>query len=226
MAGKSRCKLLSINRLSNCQQNARPVEVPVFTDSSRRIYSFLNILRRPRFDAAPDFTASGHIVVTLLCRHGVIAGAVTDLQLSRIGIILGGGVNLDFNAAEIRIREPRTGIVRNQVLGAQLIADLAKGSVQLLQPASIEVLAAGVARQLDKRVFAADVAAGAVFYRHDDDAVQNDFGLLRLAYGLLVTRLADRVAAVGNDDHHFAAATIKQRVGAKIQRVIQRGGRS
>src|SRR5208283_4200828 len=143
---------------------------------------------------------------------------MTNLQLSRIGIVLGGRVDLDLNAAEIRIREARAGIVGDQVLGAQLITDLAKGGVELLQAAGIEVLAPGIPRKLDERVFPANVAASAVFDGHNDDAVQNDFRLLRLAYGFLVIRLADGIAAVGNDHHHFAAAAVKQRVVQRSRR--------
>src|SRR5271157_2067519 len=148
------------------------------------------------------------------------------LQFRGIGIILGGGINLDLNAAEARVGQSRTGVVSNQVLCAQLVADLAESGVQLLQTAGVEVLPAGIAGELDERMFSADVAAGAVFDGNDDDAVQDDLRLLRLANCFLIARLADRVAAIGNHDHDLAAAPLEQRVGAEIQRVVQRGGRS
>src|SRR5271157_3882392 len=138
----------------------------------------------------------------LLRRHGVVASTVADLQIAWIGIVLGVGIDLDLYAAVVRVRESRTGVVGNQVLRAQFIADLAKGGVELLQATGIEVLTAGIARELDERVLPANVAAGAVFDRHDDDAVHDDLGLLRLPQGLLVGRLAeDRTSTRLNSSH-------------------------
>src|SRR5271166_4328514 len=149
-----------------------------------------------------------------------------DLQIAGTGIVLGGGIDLDLDATIVGVGELHTGVVGDQILRAQLVADLAEGGIELCQPAGVEVLPAGVAGELNERVLSAYVAAGAAFDGNDDNAVEDDLSLLRLSDRLLVTGLADGVAAVGDHDHDLAAATVEQRVGAEIQRIVQRGRRS
>ena len=117
--------------------------------------------------------------------------------------------------AVFRIRKPLAGIVGDQVLRSQFLADLVKGRIQLFCRTGVEILSASIARELDQRVLAANVTSGIALDGHDDDAVQNDLGLLRLSHRVLVARFADRIAAVGDDDHHFASAPVQQRVGAR-----------
>src|SRR5664280_2079046 len=157
----------------------------------------------------------------LLRRHGVVAGPVAHLQLGGIGIVLGGGVDLDIDAAKVRIGESRAGVVGDQILRAQFVANLPECGIQLLQSTGVKVLASGVARKLNERVFTADVSPCATFNRHDDDAVENDLGLLGSANGIVIVGLADGVAAIGDYHHDLAAAALQQRSRAQVKSVVE-----
>src|ERR1039457_5408035 len=105
----------------------------------------------------------------LLPRHGVVTSPMAYLQRGGIGIILGRSIDLDLDAAVIRIRESSTGVVGDQILGAQFVANLPECGIQLLQSAGVKVLPSSVARKLNQRVFTADVASCATFNGHNDD---------------------------------------------------------
>src|SRR5215469_4045083 len=66
-------------------------------------------------------------IAFLLRRHSVIPGAVAHLELRRVRIVLRSWIDLDLDAAKLRIREPRAWIVSDQILGAQLVTDLPEG---------------------------------------------------------------------------------------------------
>src|SRR5262249_16779195 len=91
-------------------------------------------------------------------------------------------------------------VISEQVLSAKLDADLPEGVFQPLTPFGIVVLAACIERDLNQGVFAAKIASGLGRDRHDDDAINNRFGLLRATQRSLVGRAAGGVAAVGNQE--------------------------
>src|SRR5271166_1316710 len=134
--------------------------------------------------------------MNLLRRHGVVAGTVAHLQLQWVGVVIGGGINLNVDAPEFGVGKAGARVVGNQVLGTQFVADLAKCRVQLLKTAGVKVLASGVARELDQGMLSAYVPTGAVFDGNNDDAVQDDLGLLRRSDGFVVVGLADGVTAI------------------------------
>ena len=91
----------------------------------------------------------------------------------------------------------------------------------MLQSTGIKVLASGVARKLNERVFTADVSPCAAFDGHDDDAVENDLGLLGSADGIVIIGLANGVAAIGDHDHDLAPAALLQRSRPQVKSVIE-----
>src|SRR2546423_11327411 len=98
---------------------------------------------------------------------------------------IGSGSQLNLDAPEIRIGQPLLGIVGQQILGAQLLANLLEGAVELRRGGSIVILAAGIMRQLNESVLAAGVAPGTGLDGHDDESVKNGFRLLGEAQRLL-----------------------------------------
>src|SRR5580704_14586837 len=96
---------------------------------------------------------------------------MTDLVLRSIGV----SAQAHMQTTKLGIGKPLGRVVSQQVLRAELIADLAKRAVELLQRTRIVILAPRVLRELDQRMLAAGVAAGARFYWHDDQAVDDCF---------------------------------------------------
>ncbi len=90
--------------------------------------------------------------VILLDLAVVIAGAVADIKLA-LGALLRLGGELHGDAAEI-VAHAAGRVVGKQILGAQLVADLAEGLVKLRQRGGVIVLAPGIARELDEGMFA------------------------------------------------------------------------
>src|SRR5205085_10565867 len=114
--------------------------------------------------------------------------------------------NLD--APEIGVGQTLLGIVSQQILRAQLLGNFLKCPIELWSGSCVVVLAAGVVRKLNERVFAASVASWASFDGHDDDAVQNGLRLLGAAQRFLITDTAASVAAIGANHQHFATLAI------------------
>src|SRR5262245_59130003 len=112
-----------------------------------------------------------------------------------------------FDPSKRRIGELFRRVIGQEILGAQFVADLFKGSVELGFGGGVEVAASGVLGELDQGVFAAGVASGAGFDGDDDDAVDDGFGLLGFADGVFVTNRAYRIATVGDDNDHFPSLT-------------------
>src|SRR5271165_3596744 len=71
--------------------------------------------------------------------HGEIAGAVAGV----VGRGLGPAQHVDLDAAKVGKRCPVQRVVGQQVLGAQLVADLLEGFVELSHRGGIVILAAG-----------------------------------------------------------------------------------
>src|SRR5215813_8050034 len=134
---------------------------------------------------------------------------MTYLKSRRIRIVFACRVDLDLDTAEFGIGEPLAWVIRNEVLRAQFVADLAKRSVELVERAGVVILATSIARELDERVLAANVASGVALDGHDDDAIQDDLSLLRFADSVLIAGLADGVTAISDNDHDLAAAPIQ-----------------
>src|SRR5260370_1359095 len=112
-----------------------------------------------------------------------------------VGIALFG--DLDLDAPKGRIAYLAVCVIANDILGAQLITDLAESGVEFAGTFGVVVFAASVFGDLDQRVFAAEVASGISRYRHHDDAVHDGFSLLGAAQSTLVVGLAGGIAAVG-----------------------------
>src|SRR6476660_8959813 len=75
-------------------------------------------------------------------------------------------------------------------------------------------------------MLAAGVSSSAGFDRHHNDAVHDGFGDLRGTQSFLIIRLADRVASVGDHNHHFSSLPGFERLGAYKNGVIERSGRT
>src|SRR5262245_5704546 len=69
----------------------------------------------------------------------------------------------------------------------------------------------------------AGVAAGAGFHRHNNNAVDDGFGLLRGTYSIAIVILADRIAPIGNHNHHLAAFAAIKGLRAEAESVVQSG---
>src|ERR1051326_33401 len=117
----------------------------------------------------------------------------------------GSSSYMHFDAAKTGVRQTPRRVVRKQVLGAQLVANLTEGIVQFRNRSRVKILAAGVLGDLNQCMFATSVAASARFNRHDDDAVYDGLRFLRSANGFFVIDLAYGVSAVS--DHHHNLAT-------------------
>jgi hypothetical protein len=76
----------------------------------------------------------------------VVSRPVTHLKAG----ICGQPSDRYLDVAKLRIRKALRRIVRQQILGTQFIADLAKGFVELRQRRRVEILAAGVGGKLDQ----------------------------------------------------------------------------
>src|SRR5438874_2351880 len=151
----------------------------------------------------------------LLWLGGVIARTMADGQVFAVSLR-----DLNLDPPEVGVGQTLLGIVGEQVLRAQLLGNLLKGAIELRSGSCVVVLAAGVVRKLNERVFAASVASRAGFYGHDDDAVQNRLGLLGAAQRFLITDTAGGVAAIGDNHQHFASLALLQSLRAKINSVV------
>src|SRR5579864_211372 len=98
-----------------------------------------------------------------LCR--VIPGSMADLVAGRVG----HASHAHMDAPKLGIGRPFRWIVSKQVLGAEFVADLAEGFVELHCGSGVVILAAGVFGELDEGVLAPDLASGAGLNRHHDD---------------------------------------------------------
>src|ERR1700722_2323076 len=136
----------------------------------------------------------------------------------------GCSTDLDVNAAKTGIRRVSRGIVCQQILGPELIANPPKGFVELRHRSGVEILAAGIFGYLNERVLAAEIATRASFYGDDNDAVYNGFSFLGGTHGFLIVHAAQGVATVGDDYHDFPALAAIHRLRTQIDGVVERGG--
>src|SRR5436305_1157871 len=87
----------------------------------------------------------------------------------------------------------------------------------------IVVLSTCVIRDLNERVLAPGIASGTCLDGHIDQAIDQGFGLLRCSQSFLVIDAARRVATIRDQHQHLASLPIDQRLGSKVDRVVQRG---
>src|SRR6266850_3997568 len=124
------------------------------------------IVLKGSFDSARDDTnARSKLHRAYLFR--VIAGAMADF------VVQAGLSERDFDAAKVGVRELLLGIVADQVLSAEFIGNLAKGSIELTHAGRVVVFPAGVVGELNQSILAADVATRVGLDGHDDDAVDD-----------------------------------------------------
>src|SRR5579863_2753061 len=128
--------------------------------------------------------------------------------------------NLHLNTAKVRISQTSRRIIAKQVLSTEFIADLAEGFVELRHRCSVKIFAPGVGRDLNERMFPAQVAPGTGLDGHINDAINDGVRFLCGADGLLVVHLTSRVATISNDDHHFSSLPPFERLGSKINRIV------
>ena len=107
-------------------------------------------------------------------------------------------------------------IVGEKILGAQFVADLVEGIVQLRDGRGIEVFAAGVRGELNKGVLPAYVPPGTCFNGNDNDAIQNGLGFQGGAHRFLVVHLAHGVAAIRDDHHDLSPLPRLERLRAQV----------
>src|SRR4051812_10347899 len=75
----------------------------------------------------------------------VVTGAVAGLKIRCLR-----GAYLDAQATEVTATKPFGRVIGQQILGAQLLADAAKGLVKALLAGGIIMLASSVVRELDE----------------------------------------------------------------------------
>src|ERR1019366_9375961 len=131
------------------------IQVPEGRPSSHAKSSGLGIA--VRFFAQPVRTSLPRVIPSPVVRlirtaRGRVRQVHPQLPEFRIGIAFGG-------------------IVRQQILRPQFVANLLKRAVQLRQGSGVEILSARVARDLHQRVLAARVPARVGFNRNYNDAV-------------------------------------------------------
>src|SRR5258708_36397322 len=156
-------------------------------------------------------------------RRGVIPGAMSDFVGRALRILF---IELNLNAAEGRIRDPAVGIVGDQVLRSQLVADFLESVVELRDALCVVVFSAGVFGELNQSVFAAEVAACVRCHWNDDDAIDDGFGFLGAAQCVLVAGGARCVAAVGDQDDDLASLAIEHGLCPQRDGVIECGTRA
>src|SRR5215472_8281823 len=159
----------------------------------------------------------------LLRRRRVVPGAVAHLVPLAVAVL---PVHLHLEASKWGGSGLAVGVVSEQVLSAQLDADLPESVFQPLTALGIVVLPACIQGNLNQGVFAAGVASGFGGNRHDDDAINDRLGLLRATQRPFVSRAARRVAAVGNQHQNFSPLAVDQRFRAEEDGVIKRRSRS
>src|SRR5579864_1040899 len=107
---------------------------------------------------------------------------------------------VDRDAAKLRERRALRWIISQQILCPQFVADFVKRLVEISRRGSVVKLATRVVRELDQGMLSAGFTSGAALDGDDDDRVDNRLRFFRRAYRLFVIDLADRVAAVGDQD--------------------------
>ena len=146
---------------------------------------------------------------------GVVAGFVADVEVLR-----GGAGDGDQQTVEGAAGFLVVGVVGEQVLGAEVVADLGEGLVEAAI-ADVEALAAGLLGEGDEGVFAAEVAAGAGLDGHVDDGVDHDFIAQGLFESLGVGGVFGGVVAVRDDDEDLAALPGAETLGAERDGVVE-----
>jgi len=95
---------------------------------------------------------------------------------------LGPAQYIDLDAAKIGKRCPVNGIVGQQILRAQFIADLLEGVVELRYGGRVIIFAAGILGELDEGMLASGFAPGAALDGHHDNAIDDAFGFFSGAF--------------------------------------------
>src|SRR5579863_7445918 len=129
-----------------------------------------------------------------------------------------GSRSRDFHldTAVIGIRGTPRRIVGQEILSTEFIADFLESFIKLRHRGGIKIFASGVFGDLDEGMFATEVASGAGFNGNNDDAVNDDFGLLGSAHGLLVVDAAGGIATIGDNDHHLSPLASLDRLRTEV----------
>src|SRR6266852_6284524 len=155
-----------------------------------------------------------------LLRAGEVGLAVAD--------VVGGGVDGDDDGAVGVGGAARSGVVGEEVLGAEFAVDAIEDGAEFLGRVGIEHGAAGGVGHGFEGVFTGSVAAVFVFHRADDDGVKERVG----AHSFLASRVevgtAGGFSRVGHQDDDAAAVVPTALKGARTENhgVVNRSARA
>src|SRR5712691_1397501 len=161
--------------------------------------------------------------------YGLCYKSEESLRAGEVGLavadVVGGGVDGDDDGAVGVGGAARSGVVGEEILGAEFAIDAIEDGAEFQGRVGVEHGAAGGVGHGFEGVFAGGVAAAFVFHRADDDGVKERVG----ADGFLASRVevggAGGFAGVGDQDDDAAAvvSTAFERARTEKHGVVNRG---
>src|SRR5207249_2147039 len=124
------------------------------------------------------------------------------------------------------IRDPAVGIISDQILGAQFFADLAESLIQRGNAFGIIIFASGILGQLNQGMFAAQVSSCIGGHWHNNDAVNQGFGLHGTTEGVLIAGLAGSVTTICDKYQDLSAFAVDEGFGCQKNSIEHRGARA